>query len=123
MYISLISSRICSINDWNSDGVVTGVWVGVLVSVGVLVTEGVFVGVSWDARRQIWVAHIKKNGHPKYLGGFPIEQDAARAYDAAARVLHGPFANLNFPEEANHRDTEVEDPPRRDTEKSGSDTH
>lgn len=81
-----------------------------------------FVGVSWDARRQIWVAHIKKNGHPKYLGGFPIEQDAARAYDAAARVLHAEFANLNFPEEANHRDTEVEDPPRRDTEKSDSDT-
>lgn len=26
--------------------------------------------------------------------------EAARAYDAAARLRHGPYATLNFPEEA-----------------------
>jgi hypothetical protein len=56
-----------------------------------------YLGVSWDKRRNKWVAHIKKDGDEKYLGSFDVEEAAARAYDAAAWALHAVYANLNFP--------------------------
>lgn len=58
-----------------------------------------YIGVSRDKRRNKWVAHIKIHGEEKYLGSFDVEEDAARAYDAAAWAAHGPFANLNFPQD------------------------
>lgn len=44
-----------------------------------------------------WHAHIKFNGITKHLGNYKTKEDAARAYDAAAKELHGEFCSLNFP--------------------------
>ena len=46
-----------------------------------------------------WTVRITANGQAHYLGRFPLDEEelAARAYDKAARVLHGEFATVNFP--------------------------
>jgi len=58
-----------------------------------------YLGVSYDKRRNKWIAHIKDHGKERYLGSYEVEADAARAYDAAALAIHGVYAHLNFPEE------------------------
>lgn len=58
-----------------------------------------FKGVSWQARDKRWVASIRKERKTRHLGVFRNEEDAARAYDAAARIHFGSFARLNFPNE------------------------
>lgn len=55
-----------------------------------------FKGVSWFARNQVWMAYIR-DGRSRYLGSFKVEEDAARAYDAAALEVWGEYARLNFP--------------------------
>lgn len=45
-----------------------------------------------------WEACINVNTKPMYLGSFRDQIEAAKAYDAAARIYHGEFAYLNFPE-------------------------
>ncbi len=45
------------------------------------------------------VAEIRIDGKSKHLGNFKTEEAAARAYDAAARIHHKEFANLNFPDQ------------------------
>lgn len=48
-------------------------------------------GVSWCKRDARWQVHIKVNGKRLYLGNFTDEDDAARAYDAAAVQHFGEF--------------------------------
>jgi hypothetical protein len=52
-----------------------------------------FKGVTRNRLR--YQAQIKANGKPTYIGIYPTAEDAARAYDAAAIRLHGPFALTN----------------------------
>ncbi len=44
-----------------------------------------------------WKARIKQNGSDLVIGDFDDELEAAHAYDAKARQLHGDRAMLNFP--------------------------
>jgi hypothetical protein len=57
-----------------------------------------FKGVSWHRKGQKWQAHIRANRRNMYLGLFSDVEDAALAYDAAAREHHGEFACVNFAE-------------------------
>jgi hypothetical protein len=45
--------------------------------------------------RKKWLARICVNRKDHYLGVFNTKEEAAAAYDAAARILHGKFARLN----------------------------
>jgi len=55
-------------------------------------------GVSWHREGHKWAAYIRVDEKNKYLGLFMEEEDAARAYDTAARVAFGEFAWCNFEE-------------------------
>jgi hypothetical protein len=56
-------------------------------------------GVSWSEPRGKWVAQISRDDVYENVGRFGSEIDAAAAYDAAARVLFGEHAHLNFPDQ------------------------
>jgi hypothetical protein len=61
-----------------------------------------FKGVSFvkDARppERPWRAVIRAFGTDHFLGNFASQEEAAQAYDGAARRHHGEFARLNFPD-------------------------
>lgn len=54
-----------------------------------------FKGVSFYKRDNNWEARIYANGVHHRLGRFDTARKAARAYNNAARKLHGRFAKLN----------------------------
>ena len=52
-------------------------------------------GVSWYGAYAKWMGYIRSSGKNVFLGYFGKEDDAARAYNSAARRLHGQYAYLN----------------------------
>lgn len=57
-------------------------------------------GAQWRGDAGLWRAYIKANDRQVSLGYYATAIAAARAYDAAAIRYFGPFARLNFPEQA-----------------------
>lgn len=58
-----------------------------------------FKGVSRDKRSSLglWIAHIMVHRRGIHLGQFMLEEEAAHAYDEAAKKYFGEVAYLNFP--------------------------
>lgn len=56
-----------------------------------------FKGVYRVKKTGRFAACVRLNGRNLYQGGYATAEEAARAYDAAAREHFGKFARLNFP--------------------------
>jgi len=56
-----------------------------------------FKGVCWHKASNKWMACIGINKKQKHLGLYYTAEDAAIAYDTAAREMYGEFAKTNFP--------------------------
>jgi hypothetical protein len=61
-------------------------------------TTSRFKGVCWNEREGKWFAQIGYQNQRIKLGTFGCEEDAAVAYDEAARTYFGAEARVNFPE-------------------------
>lgn len=57
---------------------------------------GKYKGTYFLRDRKKWQAHIRINYKLVWLGRYNTEEDAARAYDTAAKKHFGEFARLNF---------------------------
>lgn len=57
-----------------------------------------FKGVFRDKRQRVWIAQIQHKRKVRKLGSFNSKEEAALAYDRAARELFGEFARLNIPD-------------------------
>jgi hypothetical protein len=60
-------------------------------------------GVSLVRGERKYRAAIQIDGKAHVVGRFESQDDAARAYDAAALTVYGEFARLNFPNEGRDR--------------------
>jgi len=56
-----------------------------------------FKGVCWKTRERRWTAQIQVSKKKMFIGYFDSKEEAARAYDVAAKQHFGEFAYLNFP--------------------------
>jgi hypothetical protein len=56
-------------------------------------------GVCWNAPTKSWRAYVYANGKQIHLGLYNDRIEAALRYDEAAKVYHGEFAKLNFPDQ------------------------
>lgn len=56
-----------------------------------------YLGVYWDKATNKWRVCVQIDGKTIHLGSFIIEEDAARAYDAAKKKHNQKFCRLNFP--------------------------
>lgn len=54
-------------------------------------------GVDTQTNGKTYFAIISYGGKSHYIGTYPTEEAAARAYDSWAKEVHGEFATLNFP--------------------------
>lgn len=59
-------------------------------------SRSLYKGVTFHTQRNRWLARIQNNKRKVSLGLYGSQEEAARAYDAAAKELHGDFAKLNF---------------------------
>ena len=57
--------------------------------------KAIYKGVTKNSTNR-WVAHIYQNGQKIRLGYFLNPEDAAKAYDIAAKNIHNEFAYQNF---------------------------
>lgn len=62
------------------------------------VTRSKYKGVTYDKRNKYrkWIAAIKVNYTRYHIGNYITEEEAAAAYDTAARKAFGEFALTNF---------------------------
>ena len=60
-----------------------------------------FKGVHFHHTTNKWIARIGYEGKRYHLGLFSTEEEAARAYDEAAKLYHREYARLNFPDHGN----------------------
>jgi hypothetical protein len=70
-------------------------------------------GVKWDARSLRWVASLTVGGHAQNLGSYRTDEEAAWAYDRAARRDYGLWARLNFPSAGDRPPEGTSFPPAR----------
>jgi hypothetical protein len=55
-----------------------------------------YLGVSYDKARNKWQAQLMINGKKVLMKRYITEKEAAEAYDQAAKLHSGEYANLNF---------------------------